>query len=122
MANADTTTGPVVGRKVYIGDAWVVGILLRLAGHAAGNTVFTFKGGMEGSETDPVMTTLNMMVDNVTNTNAQNQTRIATKTLNTNGDVFLWLDPSVQLSHLEVDYNTTTDGAVTVIILKKIDE
>jgi hypothetical protein len=128
VASADTTTGAVVGKSVYVGGARRVGVLLRLGSHTSGNTVFTFAGGMEegfagaNDTATPTMTALNVMLDNVANTNAQNLTRIASKTLNTNGDYLLWLDPSVVLQWFAVNYNTTTDGAVTVFILVQEQE
>lgn len=121
-ANADTTTGAVVGNKNYVGDAKKIGILVRVSGHTSGNTVFTVKGGMEDLDGSPTMTALSVLLTNVANTNAQTLLRVASVTLSANGDAFMWLDDFMCLSMLEVDYNTTTDGAVTIFILKQIEE
>jgi hypothetical protein len=125
VVNADTTTGANTGKSIYVGNASRIGVLLRVSGHSSGNTAFSFKAGMEqgmGEDTTtPTMTTFNMMIDNVTNTNAQNPTRVASKTLSANGDALLWVDPACLISWLEVDYNTTTDGAASVFIILQED-
>ncbi len=119
--NADTTTGANTGKAFYVGNASRIGVLVRVGSHTSGNTVFSFKAGLEqgmGEDTNtPTMTTFNMMIDNVTNTNAQNPTRVASKTLSANGDALLWVDPMCKINWLEVDYNTTTDGAASVFII-----
>lgn len=124
--NADATTGANTGKSIYVGDAARIGILIRVGSHTSGNTVFTFKAGMEdgfgiADTATPTMTNFNMMIDNVTNTNAQNPTRIQSKTLNANGDALLWVDPACYIRWLEVDYNTTTDGAASVFIVLQED-
>ena len=124
LVNADTTTGANTSGKLYVGNARKIGVLLRLGSHTSGNTVFTFKVGMEAEDgsTAPTMTTYNMMIDNVTNTNAQTITRIASKTLNANGDAMLWVSQETPINYLEVDYNTTTDGAASVfVLLEEVD-
>lgn len=125
VVNADTTTGAKTTNPVYVASAIRVGVLVRVGSHTSGNTVFTFKGGMEGGfgedTVTPTMTALNMMIDNVTNTNAQSPTRVGSKTLSANGDALLWVDPSCLINWLEVDYNTTTDGAASVFIILQED-
>jgi hypothetical protein len=124
VASADTTTGAVAGVKTYVGNAKRIGILLRLGSHGSGNTVFTVKVGMETLDgtNAPTMTAYNMLIDNVANTNAQTLTRIASKTLSANGDAFLWVSPETPINFIEVDYNTTTDGAASVfLLLEEVD-
>lgn len=121
VLNGVTTTGAQTTNPVYVGEAVRIGVLVRVASHTSGNTVFSFKAGMEqGMSEDtatPTMTAFNMMIDNVTNTNAQNPTRVASKTVSANGDSLLWVDPACQINWFEVDYNTTTDGAASIFIL-----
>ena len=117
IVSADATTGAQTGKIMYVGQARRIGVLVRRTNHSSGNTVFSFKAGYENLDESPTMSTFNMMIDNVTNTNAQTQTRIASKTLSSNTDAVMWVDPSIKINLLEVDYNTTTDGAATVFIL-----
>lgn len=103
--------------KVNVANYKRVGILLRAAGITAGNGAFTVKGGF-GANTDsnPTMTSLNTLIDNVTNTNAQALTRVASKTLSTNVDAFLWLDSETPVTHLEITCTVTTDGTYTATL------
>jgi hypothetical protein len=121
-ANADTTTGAVTGINVDISDAKKVGILLRVAAHTSGNTVFTVKGSMENLDLSPAFLAINTLITNTANTNAQMPTRVASVTVSSAVDTFLWLDDFALLNMLQVNYNTTTDGAVTIFILKQIEE
>lgn len=117
ILNADTSTGAQTGSKIYVGNARRIGVLLRRGNHTAGNTVFSFKAGLEDIDGSPTMSTFNMMLDNVTNSNVQNLTRVASKTLSSATDAILWVDPMVKINFIEVDWNTTTDGSATVFLL-----
>ena len=103
-----TATG--ASEQVWVGDAKRVGLLFRRADHSAGSSAFTVKGGFGEAGDNPTMSTLNLLIDNVTNTNAQQLTRVNGKTLAANGDAILWLDPNVFVTHLEVSVAETTDG------------
>jgi hypothetical protein len=112
---ATTTSAPI-----FVGQARRVGIQIRCANHTSGNGVFTFKGSLEDASLNAAgvtLTALNVLIDNVTNTNAQNPTRIASKTLSANGDAFLWLDPSLLVQWLQVICTVTTDGTYTAFIV-----
>lgn len=104
--------------KIFVGGAKRVGILLRRTNHSSGNTAFTIKGSMDYDDTvTPVMTALNVWIDNVTNTNGQQLTRVAGKTLSADGDAFLWLDGNCFVNFIEITATETTDGNHTAIVL-----
>ena len=121
----NAVTATTTSNKFWVGGAKRIGLHYRRADHSAGSTAFTVKGSLEPYENGdgPVdahnnrtggaaitMTALNMLVDNVTNTNGQMRTRVNSKTLSANGDAFLWLEPDVLVNWLEVTATETTDG------------
>jgi len=71
--------------------------------------VMTVYGSVDGGTT---FVALNMLVDNVTNTNAQNLTRVASKTRAAAGTDLLFLDKKIagSLTHLKFAM-VLTDGA-----------
>jgi hypothetical protein len=124
IVNASTTLGAQTTNPQYVGDAKRVGVLLLRSAGASGNTVFTFKGAIDGIDgvTAPTMVPLNVMIDNVANTNVQQMTRIGSKTVSTVANDIVWLDEDAILSYLEIDYNSTTDGTVTIILVAEMDQ
>jgi hypothetical protein len=113
----DGVTATTTSGKIFVGGAKRVGVLLRRADHTSGNTAFTIKGSMDYEEASPTMTALNVWIDNVTNTNAQNLTRVAGKTLSANGDAFLWLDSNCIINYVEITATETTDGTHSAWVL-----
>lgn len=114
------STSAQTGKAIYVGDSEVIGVLFRRSEHTAGNSAFTVKASMDDvSATSPTLTALNMMIDNVTNTNAQNLTRTNGKTLSAAGDAFMWLDPSVKLGWLQINCTNTTDGKSQAWVILK---
>ena len=57
----------------------------------------------------------NMLIDNVTNTNAQNLTRVASKTRNSAGTDILWFDPATLrvITHFKLVIDVTDGAAPT---------
>jgi len=90
-----------------------VGVQLICADHSAGNGVFTIEGTIDGTN----WVALNMIIDNLTNTNVQNLTRIASKTLSANGSALVWLDELLALKAIRVVVDVTTDGTYSAIVL-----
>jgi len=113
----DGVTATTTSGKIFVGGAKRVGVLLRRADHTSGNTAFTIKGSMDYEEVSPTMTALNVWIDNVTNTNEQNLTRVAGKTLSANGDAFLWLDSNCIINYVEITATETTDGTHSAWVL-----
>jgi hypothetical protein len=114
-AVVDTTTS----NKFYVGGAKRIGILGRRADNSGGTTTFSVKTSMEPEDTvTPTMTTFNLLIDNVTNTNTQNFTRVASKAIaNANGDIFLWVDPSALVNWISVTATETSDGTHSALII-----
>jgi hypothetical protein len=106
----DGVTATTTSNKFFVGGAKRIGVLLRRADHSSGNTVFSIKGSLDYGDVTPVMTALNIWIDNVTNTNSQTLTRVNAKTLSANGDAMLWLDANAFVNYLEITATETTDG------------
>lgn len=110
-------TATTVSSKIWIGDFDRVAILYRRANHSAGSTAFTVKAGFGELASDtPTMTAYNMLIDNLTDTNAQSETRINSKTLNADGDAMVWMDPACPATHIEITATETTDGTHSAFI------
>lgn len=113
-AVAATTTST----NIWVGNYKKVALLFRAAAIASGNGVFSVKGGFaESPSVDPTMTTYNMLIDNVANTNAQTLTRVASKTLSSNGDILVWITPDTPLTHIQITATRTTDGTYSAFIV-----
>jgi hypothetical protein len=123
--------------KFWVGGASRIGIMIRAAAITSGNGAFTVKGSLQGYDegsggTDAfgnslggvpvIMTALNTLIDNVTNTNAQTLTRVNGKTLSANGDAFLWLSPETPVNWLELTVTRTTDGTYSAWIVVEDEE
>jgi len=96
-----------------------VALLFRRADDAGGTSAFSVKAGFaEAASTDPTMTTYNMLIDNVTNTNAQNYTRVASKSIAaSNGDAMVWMDPAAPATHITITVTETTDGTHSAFVI-----
>ena len=84
-----------------------VGLQFLSASISSGNGVFTVEGTIDGAN----WVALNVLIDNVTNSNVQNITRVASKTLSTNTSVLVWLDNFLGLKAIRVIVTRTTDGS-----------
>jgi hypothetical protein len=114
----DGVTATTVSNQIPIGDFKKVALLFRRADHSAGSSAFTVKAGFaHDASTDPTMTAYNMLIDNVTNTNAQMPTRVNGKTLAANGDVMVWMDPDCPATHIEITATETTDGTHSAYVI-----
>jgi hypothetical protein len=114
----DAVTATVTSNEIYIGGFKRVALLFRRADDAGGTSAFTVKAGFAEAGTDPTMTAYNMLIDNVTNTNAQNYTRVNGKSIAaSNGDVMLWMDPACPATHITVTVTETTDGTHSAYVI-----
>lgn len=105
-----TTTSAPIGVKY----AEKVTIFVTRANHSAGSSAFTVTGSPDGVTYYDVKT----LIDNVANTNAQNYTRIATKTLSANGSDFVGLDlEPFGYEWIKVTVTETTDGTHSAKVL-----
>ncbi len=115
----DSVTATTTSSKIWIGDFNRVAILCRRADHGSGSTAFTVKAGFGQLASDsPTMTAYSMLIDNVANTNTQqNYTHTASHSLAANGDVYFWMDPSAPATHIEITATETTDGTHSAFII-----
>lgn len=129
----NAVSATTTSKKFWVGGAKRIGIQLRAASITAGNGAFAIKTSLEPFElaqaatfdefnnphggTGITVTALNLFIDNVTNTNAQNFTRVNGTTLSANGDKFLWLDPQTLANWLEITVTRTTDGTYSAWIV-----
>lgn len=107
---ADTTSVPF-----NVHNFKNIGLQFLAASITSGNGVFTVEGTIDGTN----WVALNMLVDNVTNTNAQTLTRVASKTLNSNTSVIVWLEDIVALKAIRVKVDRTTDGAYSAFVIAR---
>lgn len=77
------------------------------ASHTAGNGVFTVYVSNDGVN----FVQYNRLTSNVTNTNAQNDTRVASVTLSSNTSVIYFFPPGDYFRMIKVALDVTTDGA-----------
>lgn len=125
MLAINAATSTTTSNKIWVGDCKRVAILLRGATMTSASGVFTFKGGFgNDAGSDPTMTALNTLIDNVTNTNGQTLTRVASKTLTTAVDNFLWLSPETPVTHLEITatLGSTDVGTLTAKVFGFVDD
>lgn len=84
-----------------------------LADITSGNGVFTVLGSIDGTN----FVALNTLIDNVTNTQSQQLTRVASKTLSTDTSMLVWLDIFVGLKVIKVKVTRTTDGTYSAFLI-----
>ena len=92
-----------------------IGLQFLAAGITSGNGVFTVEGTIDGTN----WVALNMLIDNVTNTNAQTLTRVASKTLSSATSVLVWLEKIIALKAIRVKCARTTDGTYSAFAIAK---
>lgn len=126
-------TATTTSKKFWVGGASRIGIHLRRADHSSGSSAFTVKASLEplaaaqGKTKDEfnnphggsgvTMTALNMLIDNTTKDagvatpgTGIGYTYVNGKTLSSNADAFLWVDPASLVNWLEITVTETTDG------------
>src|ERR1044072_4136763 len=128
----NAVTATTTSNKFWVGGAKRIWLHYRAAAITSGNGAFTVKGSLEPFETGngPIdahnnptggnaitMSALNMLVDNVTNANTANHTRVNSKTLSSNGDGIVWLEPDILVNWLEATVTRTTDGTYSAWIV-----
>jgi hypothetical protein len=107
----NAVTATTTSEAIDVQYAEKITLLLTRANHSAGSHAFSVTGSIDGT----TYVTLNMIVDNVTNTNAQNYTRVASKTLSADGSALVGIDlEMIGLKWIKVTATETTDGVATV--------
>jgi hypothetical protein len=107
---------------VRVGQATKLAVVLTAGSISAGNGVFTFAvTADEPSIASPTWITYNRLVSNVTNTNAQTDTRVASVTLNSNTSSILFIPDADLFTAIRVTCTVTTDGAYTAKFILQTD-
>ncbi len=105
-----TTTSPAID----IGYAKKVTLLFTRANHSAGSSTFTVDGSIDGT----TYVALNTLIDNVTNTNAQTLTRVASSVLSSNTSKIYALDlENFGYQFIKVTCTEGTDGTHSASVL-----
>ncbi len=86
------------------------------SGITSGNGVFTVDVSNDGTN----WIQYNRLTTNVTNTNGQNDTRVASVTLSSNTNAFVFFPVGDYFRYLRVSVDLTTDGVYSAI-LQSID-
>lgn len=115
----NAVTATTTSSKYYVGGARRIALLFRRADNAGGTSAFTVKASLDPEDTTtPTMTALNLWIDNVTNTNVQDLTRVNGKSIAaSNGDAFLFLDQNCIANWLEITVTETADGTHSAFII-----
>lgn len=114
----DAVTATTTSAAIDVREAKKITLLFTRANHAAGSTAFTVTGCIEDDATTGTFVALNTLIDNVTNTNAQTLTRVASCTLSSDTSKVYSLDvDNFGYTFLKVTATETTDGTHTAKVL-----
>ena len=89
-----------------------LGLQFKAANIVSGSAVFKVQGTTNGADWAFVN-----LVDNLSNTNSQNLTRVASKTLSANSNVLMWVDEGLALRAIRVSATITTDGSYSAYLI-----
>lgn len=102
----DSTSG-----GIPVNNAKRLSIQFIASGIVAGNGIFTVEVSNDGVN----WLAYNRLTTNVTNTNGQTDTRVASVTLNSNTSAFVFFPPGDTFTFFRVKVNMTTDGLYSAI-------
>lgn len=110
-------TATTTSNGFRVGPMSKLSLVLTAASIATGNGVFTVDVSNDGS----TWIAYNRLVDNVANSNVQTDTRVASKTLNSNSSVIVFFSQDDFFEYIRVTVTRTTDGAYTASLLMRQD-
>ena len=97
----------IVSDPISIEGAKRCELMFTRSNHTSGNTVFSVEVSIDGT----TYVTYNKLIDNVTNTNAQNKTRVASATLSSDTSKIYAMDlENDYFKFMRVTATRTTDG------------
>ena len=112
-ATATTTSQPI-----NIENASKVVFVFKRSDHSAGKTVFSVTVSVDNSN----YVTYSKLIDNVTNTNSQDLTRVGSyDTGAANATKFYTMSPEDAFTHVKVTATETTDGTHNAWVLIQYD-
>lgn len=99
-------TATTTGAAIRIANALKVVLVGKRSAHSSGSTAFSLEVSNDGTN----WITYNKLISNVTNTNAQTLTRVASFSLAANGVAFATMSPEDGFEFARVTATETTDG------------
>jgi len=106
---ATTTSDPIP-----VEEAKKISLMFTRANHSSGSSAFTVTGSVDGD----TFIALNNIITDVTNTNAQTKTRVASVSLSSNTSQLVSLDlEHMSLKAIKVVVTETTDGTHSAFVL-----
>lgn len=112
----DAVTIDGVSNYVAVGDRTKLSLQVKCEDHAAGSGAFSVEICNGDPDVAENWTVYNRLTRNVTNTNAQQDTRVASLTLSADGTDFLFFPPGDHFEYMRVRLDVTTDGAYSAIL------
>lgn len=110
----NAVTATTTSEEIVIAGAKKVTFFFTRTNHSAGSTAFSVEVSLDGT----TYVTYNKLISNVTNTNAQTLTRVASVSLNSNTTSTVSMDLTTDAFYcLKVTATETTDGTHTVQML-----
>ncbi len=107
----DGVTATATSKAASVDGAGRLSVMLLTSGITSGNGVFTVEVSNDGTN----FASYNRITTNVTNTNAQTDTRVASVTLSTNTTNFLFFPPGDTFASYRVKCVVSTDGVYTAV-------
>lgn len=109
----DAATATKTSDPINVSGYKRIGIQVLASDISTGNGVFTVEATSDGTNWKALAT----LIDNVANSNAQQLTRVASKTLSANGSDFVYLDNFVAVKAIRVKVAVSTDGKYSAFVV-----
>lgn len=109
----NAVTATTTSEEIVVAGAKKIALMLTRANHSAGSTAFTVEVSLDGT----TYVAYNKLIKNVTNTNAQTLTRVASVSLAANGSEYVTMDLDDTIYSIKVTATETTDGTHTAVVL-----
>ena len=109
----DAVIVDTTGIGVEVSERANISIQLIATGITSGNGVFTFEISNDQGVT---WTAYNRLITNIANTNAQNDTKVASVTLSSNGSAFVFVPNGDYFGMIRVNVDRTTDGTYSAVV------
>lgn len=106
----DAVTATTVSEPINIENAEKISLIFTRANHSAGSTAFSVEVSLDGT----TYVAFNKLITNVTNTNAQTKTRVASVSLASNTSSIVAMDLENDIFRwMRITATETTDGTHT---------
>lgn len=108
----DEVTADTTSQYIEIGDRSELSIQFIADDITSGNGVFTVEVSNDGVN----FVQYNRLIDNITNSNVQNDTRVASCTLSSNTNKMYFFAQGDHFRYIRAKVDVTTDGSYSAII------